>query len=81
MRLILLALYVFAIFCADGKYSDLSDSFTDLLLSMSGKGNAFNDFQNKLGNLAVNIDSKDTSNENVQNSVIDLFSALEAQAK
>lgn len=80
MRLVILALFVLAIFCADGKYSDLSDSFTDLLLSLSGKGNAFNDFQNKLGNLAVNIDSKDTSNAKVQNSVIDLFSALEAQA-
>ena len=81
MRLVILALFVFAIFCADGKYSDLSDSFTDLLLSLSGKGNALNDFQNKLGNLAVNIDSKDTSNQNVQHSVIDLFSALESQSK
>lgn len=80
MKIILLLVLILSVFCDEGKYSDLSDSFTDILLSLGGKGNAFTDFQNKLGNLAVNIDSKDTTTDAVQHSVIDLFSALEAQA-
>lgn len=78
MKIILLVLLVISTLCADGKYSDLSDSFTNLLLSLSSNGNAFSNFQDKLGNLAQNIDSKNTSNQKVQSSVIDLFSALES---
>lgn len=80
MKCFLLALLFIAALCVDGKYSDLSDSFTDLLLSLSNNKNSFNNFQDKLGNLAINIDSKSTSNSQVQSSVIDLFSALETQA-
>ena len=81
MKYLLLALFFIAAICADGKYSDLSDSFTDLLLSLSSNKSSFNNFQDKLGNLALNIDSKSTSNSQVQSSVIDLFSALENQAQ
>lgn len=58
MKFILLAFLIFSTLCAQEKYSDLSDSFTNLLLSLSSNGNAFSNFQNKLGSLAENIDSK-----------------------
>lgn len=76
MKIATLALIIAAFFCVSCKYSDLSDSFTDLLLSLPKNG-GFNDFQGKLGSLASNIDSKTSSNDQVQNSVIDFFSALE----
>ena len=78
MKLLILTLLLVATLCS---YSDLSDSFTDLLLSLSSNKNSFNQFQNKLGNLAQNIDSKSSSNSQVQSSVIDLFTALEGQAQ
>ena len=61
------------------KFSDLSASFTNLLLGLSQNGAAFSSFQNKLGTLASNMDSKTTAAGTVQNSVIDLFSTLENQ--
>jgi hypothetical protein len=48
-----------------------------MLLSISSDGNAYSNFQGKLGNLASNIDSSSASSEKVQNSVFDFFGALE----
>lgn len=81
MKLFLLALVLVCAFCNTGKYSDLSDSFTNLLLSISSNGNAFSNFQGKLGNLTSNIDSTTASSENVQSSVLDFISLLETAGK
>lgn len=65
MKLILIAVFIIATLSNTGRYSDMSDSFTNMLLSISSDGNAYSNFQGKLGNLASNIDSSSASSEKV----------------
>jgi hypothetical protein len=80
MKVLVLALFIVAAFC-QGKYSDMSDSFTNLLLSISNNGKAYSNFQGKLGNLATNIDSSSATPAKVQSSVFDMLGALESGSK
>ena len=47
MKLVLLAVFIIAALCNTGRYSDMSDSFTNMLLSISNDGNAYSNFQGK----------------------------------
>ena len=66
---------------AQQKYSDLSDSVTDLLLGMSTKGTGFSSFHSQVGALATNMDSKaPASSDAIKSSVLDLLNGIEKHA-
>ena len=65
---------------ATQKYSDLSDTVTDMLLGLSTKGSGFSSVHSKIGALASNMDSKQANGKTVQSSVLDLLNGLEQHA-
>lgn len=65
---------------AQQKYSDLSDSVTEMLLGLSTKGSGFSSVHSKIGALASNMDSKNTNGKTIQTSVLDLLNGLEQHA-
>lgn len=65
---------------AQQKYSDMSDSFTNMLLDTT-KGSKFSSVQSKIGALTSNMDNKNgASSSKIQSSVIDLLNVIEQKA-
>jgi hypothetical protein len=64
---------------AQQKYSDMSDSLTEMLLGAT-KGTGFSSVQSKIGALTSNMDNKGTSSSKIQSSVLDLLNVIEQKA-
>jgi hypothetical protein len=82
MKLLLLTIVgLFATVSTQEKYADVSDSVTDMLLSLTSKGTGFNSVHSKFGALASTMDSKSkASSKDVQSSVLDLLNGIEKHA-
>jgi hypothetical protein len=66
---------------AQQKYSDLSDSVTQMLLGLTTKGTGYSDVHSKIGALTNNMDSKSAASSNtIQSSVLDLLNGIEKHA-
>lgn len=82
MKYLIFLLAVVCFATATQKYSDLSDSVTEMLLGLSTKGSGagFSSVHSKIGTLASNMDSKNANGKTVQSSVLDLLNGLEQHA-